>query len=62
MVGLGLAAGTAAGVLAVAPAVAAGQLPVAWLAAAAAAVFAAAAAACLLAAGWHAIPERPQAD
>jgi hypothetical protein len=63
-VGLGLAAGTAAAVLAVAPALAAagGRLPLGWIAAAGGLVLAVAVAAGLAAAAGHTIPERPQAD
>jgi ABC-type antimicrobial peptide transport system permease subunit len=63
-VGLGLAAGTAAGCLAVVPLLggAAGRLPLAWVIATCGLVLTVAIVAGLAAAARHAIPERPKAD
>jgi hypothetical protein len=64
MVGLGLAAGTAAGWLAVWPLLAGADrgLPLVWLGATSGVVLAAAVGAGLVAASRHAIPERPRAE
>ena len=61
-VGLGLAAGTAAGWLAVAPGLRGGRLPLAWVAGTCALVLAAAIVACLVAISRQAIPERPRTE
>lgn len=61
-VGLGLAAGTAAGLLAVVPLLPGGGPPVAWIAATGGLVLAVAVAASLVAASRHAIPDRPRAE
>jgi hypothetical protein len=60
-VGLGLAAGTAAGILAVVPLFSGGP-PLAWIAATGGLVLATAVAASFGAASRHAIPDRPPAD
>ena len=62
-VGLGLAAGSLAGCLAVAPLLAGGtgRVPLAWMAFAGGLTLASAAVTCLVAANWQAIPERPRA-
>jgi hypothetical protein len=62
-VGLGLAAGSLAGCLAVAPLLAGGtgRVPLAWMALAGGLALASAAVACLVTSNWQAIPERPRA-
>jgi len=63
MVGLGLAAGTASGLFAVAPLFREGaRVPLAWIAATSVVVATAAIGAAVLAAARHAIPERPRAE
>ena len=61
-VGLGLAAGTAAGLLAVMPLVAGGGAPLGWIAATGGLVLAVAAVASFVGASRRAIPDRPRAE